>query len=447
MTGDVLAGKAEINDLASNRGLRAAVLCLLYFCQGFPWGFATIALIATLSAAGHDKAATATVTALAVLPWTFKFFYAPLIDTYRFPALGIRRPWIIFAQAGMALTLMVVVLSGELSSASTLQFIAWAFFVHNCFAALQDVATDSLAVDLLTDAERGRVNALMWASKNFGIAVGGAGMAWLIVATSLEIAVLVQSLMICAVLVLLIQLPERHGEKKFPWSDGAVMALTGRVQRSLGNTFLELQRALSTRTTFSLALFASLYIIGEGMFDPLIAEMFVQQLGWSVEAYSSMAGISGVTTNVLGAILGGLLSDRFGRRRICVLAMIATSLVFFAYTLTSAYWVVDGYPHYLLYPTFKGLVAMTAVSFFSLAMKVSWTKAAATQFTLYMALGNVGYAVGAKLNTWLIVVFGATPSYEQFFLVSAILPLLPLVLLYGMDPDRIVRQRAAEAEQ
>jgi PAT family beta-lactamase induction signal transducer AmpG len=207
-----LSSTQAAQDLATHRGLRAAVLCLLYFCQGFPWGFATIALIATLSAAGHDKAATATVAALAILPWTFKFFYAPMIDTYRFPSLGIRRPWIIFAQAGMALTLMVVVLSGELSSAATLQFIAWAFFVHNCFAALQDVAADSLAVDLLSDAERGRVNAMMWASKNFGIAVGGAGMAWLVVATSLETAVLAQSLMICAVLVLLVQLPERRGD-------------------------------------------------------------------------------------------------------------------------------------------------------------------------------------------------------------------------------------------
>jgi PAT family beta-lactamase induction signal transducer AmpG len=225
------------------------------------------------------------------------------------------------------------------------------------------------------------------------------------------------------------------------------MAVTDKVQRSLGKTFAELRRALSTRTTFSLALFASVYVVGEGLFDPLIAEMFVQKLGWSVEAYSSMAGISGVTTNVLGAMLGGLLSDRFGRRRICTLAMLTTSAVFFIYTLTSAWWEVGGYPHYLLYPLFKGLVAMTSVSFFSLAMKVSWTKAAATQFTLYMALGNVGYAVGAKLNTWLVVVFGATPSYEQFFLVSAILPLLPIVLLTGMNPDRIARQRRAEAEQ
>ena len=48
-------------------------------------------------------------------------------------------------------------------------FIAWVFFVHNCFASLQDVATDALAVDLLEDDERGRVNGMMWASKLLGI--------------------------------------------------------------------------------------------------------------------------------------------------------------------------------------------------------------------------------------------------------------------------------------
>ena len=37
-----------------------SLLCLLYFWQGTPWGFATIALLATLSQAGHGKAETAT---------------------------------------------------------------------------------------------------------------------------------------------------------------------------------------------------------------------------------------------------------------------------------------------------------------------------------------------------------------------------------------------------
>jgi hypothetical protein len=64
----------------------AAVPALLL--PGLP---ATIALLATLSQAGHGKAETATAVALGIMPWTFKFIWAPIIDSVRMPSLGIRR--------------------------------------------------------------------------------------------------------------------------------------------------------------------------------------------------------------------------------------------------------------------------------------------------------------------------------------------------------------------
>ncbi len=96
--------------------------------------------------------------------------------------------------------------------------------------------------------------------------------------------------------------------------------------------------------------------------------------------------------------------------------------------------------HVLLLPAFKGTLAFATVSFFSLFMKVSWTRAAATQFTLYMAMSNLGYALGAKLITWLelsgfnlsLVAFTCWPS----------VPLIPL--LVGLDPDGVEERRLAE---
>ena len=60
----------------------------------------------------------------------------------------------------------------------------------------------------------------MWGSKLAGIAVGGAGMAWVISATNIQTAALVQALNTLSILGLVIAWLERPGERRFPWSAG-----------------------------------------------------------------------------------------------------------------------------------------------------------------------------------------------------------------------------------
>ena len=54
------------------------------------------------------------LTAMAYLPWTFKLFWGPLIDSFGYRLMGNRRPWIIFAQSGMLITLLIMCLIGDL---------------------------------------------------------------------------------------------------------------------------------------------------------------------------------------------------------------------------------------------------------------------------------------------------------------------------------------------
>jgi len=429
--------------LSGNRSRRTKLLCLLYFCQGFPWGFATIALLATLSEAGHSKADTATVVALAILPWTFKFIWGPIIDSVRLPSLGIRRPWIAFSQFFMALTLIGAATSGSMSSESTLMYLAWVFFIHNCFASLQDVATDALAVDLLQPNERGRVNGFMWGSKLAGIAFGGAGMATVIALTNLKTAILLQAGITLAVLGLVIAWRERPGERRFPWSDGQAQADIGRSNFGVMITLRELKRALSTRTTAMLILVAGTYAMAEGLYDPLTVEFFVQKLGWSAAQFAGAQGTLGVIAELAGALLGGYLCDRMGRRKIARLGLLLMSAVLLSFAMTSAYWDHAWYPHVLLLPAFKGTLAFATVSLFSLYMKVAWTRAAATQFTLYMAMANVGYAVGAKLNAW-IEHAGFSLSLAGFYFLAGLLPIVPALLLTGLNPDAIEARKHRE---
>ena len=102
--------------LTTNKKLRLATLCILYFAQGFPWGFMLTALISFLASKGLTMVESGQLAAMAYLPWTFKLFWGPIIDSFTYRAMGRRRPWILFAQLGMALTLIAMIGMGDISS-------------------------------------------------------------------------------------------------------------------------------------------------------------------------------------------------------------------------------------------------------------------------------------------------------------------------------------------
>jgi hypothetical protein len=62
-----------------------------------------------------------------------------------------------------------------------------------------------------------------------------------------------------------------------------------------------------------------------------------------------------------------------------------------------------------------------------------------------MAMGNLGFALGAKLLTWLDLA-GYDLALDQLYLLGGALPLLALLLLIGLDPDGVERRKIAERE-
>ena len=115
--------------MSSHRGIRTTILCLLYFAQGFPYGFVLYTLLTVFLDQGYTREQAAIISGFSVLPWTFKFLWAPLIDSVRFPSMGLRRPWIVFAQLGMAITLIANARAGDLGSLSpgeTIEVSSWA---------------------------------------------------------------------------------------------------------------------------------------------------------------------------------------------------------------------------------------------------------------------------------------------------------------------------------
>ena len=97
----------------------------------------------------------------------------------------------------------------------------------------------------------------------------------------------------------------------------------------------------------------------------------------------------------------------------------------------------SGDPTWIL-PVFKGFVAFQTVALFSLYMKISWTTAAATQFTLYMAVSNFGTFLGNEISR----IDGLERS--QLFMISGVSALIPLIVIFLLRPDSIVELRRSE---
>mgnify|MGYP001997904508 FL=1 len=374
------------------------------------------------------------LTAMATLPWTFKLFWGPIIDSFTYEDMGRRRPWVLFAQLGMALTLIAMIFMGDISGNITL--LGWMFFLHNCFASLQDVSCDALAVDVLLPHEQGKVNGAMWGSKIIGTGTGAAVMGTVLVSNGLVFTIIVQTILMFAIMAFPLFILERPGEKRFPWSRGASSKVLGK--RSTQNPMVvikDLLTAFSKGPCYFTALFILLSAINQGINGAVLPVFYNTTLGWESDSYSQFVGGPSTALEFIGAILGGVLADRFGRRRVFFMGWGSFSLLsgVFGLMVLSMPELPNWFQSFYL-AVYPFCIAMGTVAMFALAMALSWSKASATMFTSYMAISNLSVVIGNKLIGPLSELF----SVGQIYLLMMLICLSPVVLLKSMDPRPIL---------
>lgn len=353
---------------------RLVVVAALYLAQGIPWGFATITLAALLAEQGVDAGAIGKLLAAVVLPWSFKFVGGPLVDGIRLPG-GRRRPWILLAQMGMVATLIGL---SQVGLASPDQLSAW-LLAHNVFAALQDVATDALAVDVMPERERGRANGIMYGAKYGGTAIGGAGLALLIQHFDWSVGTLFQAVVVGSISAVPLLLRE-------PDHDQSTKSSTTHWIISLG----ELLHSRPFWWTLALCL-----VIGlpSALLTPLANTLFIEQYGWTATSWAVLNGGPGVTAGLMGAVGGGFLVSRYGPGRIGILAASAHAGTMLIFPLCPELFHNKDIVSLTLVAQSAAAGAVTVGSF-TLAMRVAPPVLAASCFTALMAMQNLSTTSG-----------------------------------------------------
>jgi PAT family beta-lactamase induction signal transducer AmpG len=197
--------------LAVSARARFVTGTITYFAQGIPDGLLAIAIPAWLAFQGADAGQIGSYLAVIYLPWAFKLVLGPLMDRYQFPALGSRRVWVLASQLGLTLSLLALITIDQPINQFGLLMICGVFV--NIFAATQDVAVDSMAIELVPTSEQGRLNAFMTFGKATGWAASSSASGVILVTWGLSTAAVVAAC--CSGLIFLgcLLMREREGDK------------------------------------------------------------------------------------------------------------------------------------------------------------------------------------------------------------------------------------------
>ncbi len=413
--------------LSENKILRYTTFILLYFAQGIFEGFAFFAVPLWMAANGKTAGEIAGFIAVLMIPWTFKFLIGPILDKYTYLSMGRKRPWIIFGQVGICLTFVSLsFLNNPLDSMGTLIILT---FVLSLFTAVQDVATDGLAVEITPTNQQGRMNALMWGSKIVSIAVWLAAGTWLINNLGFQDAVLVPAAAILVVLIGVFIVREHPGEKQLPWSEGRASEEAVLVQHeSWRSLFRTLFKMILTRSNLLLLLVLLLFQLSFACVDTLNKIFIVQEVLWTDSAASNWIATCILISGVGGLLFGGFLLKKYGSLKIVKWGLITLILLAGSMAVLKPYWQSPGLIESFTL-IFSFAYTISTISMLALAMTCCVKSIAATQFTVYMAFANLGIMSGAKL----LAVLKGFLDWQIIFLVICILALVVIFFIRRLE--------------
>lgn len=305
---------------------KIAILGTLYLAQGLPYGFFTQALPVLLRKEGRSLGEIGLASLLSI-PWILKFVWAPLVDRY-----GTRRLWVAVVQA---LTAVLLALLAFFSDGS-LNVLLVAILVINFCNATQDIATDGIAVSMLSEKERGLANGVQVAGYRLGMIIGGA---WLLKvfdrtgwAATFGTMAAISLLATTAVF--------------FAREDRSIRAAEPKAQKAW--SFVRLPNAVRI-----LALMLT-YKAGENFASGMLRP-FLTDLGLSLSDLADLLGTVGFFAGLLGALTGGVFVGRLGRRR----ALVVFGF-FQAFAVAGYAWLAYGAP-----PTSSELYVVCALEHFA----------------------------------------------------------------------------------
>lgn len=271
---------------------------LVTFFLGMSSGIPLLVTGSTLQAWMTDEKVDLAVIglfSLVGLPYTVKFFWAPVMDRYVPPLFGRRRGWILISQMLLMLAIGSFSLVRPAESPWTVAFLA---VLVSFFSASQDIVVDAYRRELLHDEELGLGSALAVNGYRIGMLISGAFALILADHISWNIVYLLLAASLFAGIITTCLAPHPAEEVVSPKS----------LQEAVIEPFADYFKRLGA---FEILAFILLYKIGDVMAGSMTTP-FILKMGFSKTELAAVVKTFGIFATIAGGLFGGILLIKLG---------------------------------------------------------------------------------------------------------------------------------------
>lgn len=396
------------------------ILASLYISQMLGVSFLVNSLPAILREMGVNLDKMGWIYGLGMI-WAVNFLWAPLIDRFGLKRFGHYRGWIIFCQS---MIVCILIIMAFLNLETDFSILLYLFIFIPFFSATQDIATDALAVKILSSDEKISGNAVQISGNLAGTMIGGGILlitySWFGWSYSILILALLSSMPLFTIFP--------YKEKTHPVSNIK--------QESYKHVLNFFKKAGILNWILILTLFGMSSKIVYGIIGP-----FLVDFGWSLYKIGLFINIIGPVTGILGTFFCNYLVEKFNRKKVFLFSILIAILGIMFLSLLPQ----NKIPDYFTYISIFFIMfsfGLGSPIIYAAAMDRSDIKSAGTDFSVQMAISKIP----AFMFGGILMSFIDKAGYSLIFTGLIIFPLSSMFIVYfSVDDDFRQIKGTAEA--
>jgi PAT family beta-lactamase induction signal transducer AmpG len=386
------------------------VSLFLGFSSGLPLALSGATLQAWYASSSVSLLTISFVGSISI-PYTLKFFWAPLLDRYVPPFLGRRRGWILIFQLLLALTIITMAfLSPENEPTLLMAMAGLAAF----FASSQDIVIDAYRVEILTPNKRALGAAM--AVNGYRLAMLVSGGLGLVIADNwgFKTAYLLMAVLAALGAIVTFMGPEPQQKVEIP----------RRLKDCLILPFIDF---FSRPQAIWILIFIIAYKLGDAFAGSLVFTFLIREIHMSLSEIGILIKLLGFLGTIMGTVLGALYIPKLGWFPALfifgVLQAIA-NLIYIPLLWTGPNYIVAGIAIFV--DNISG--GMGTAAFVGLLMGFCNARFTAFQYALLSALGAVGRVFVGPVAAVIAENYG----WKIYFISSVMFAIPGLLLLLGL---------------